>query len=97
MQKKVLEGLQGVGGTFNENKTSELHNPEILKWKKENKKPVLSNSEIIKIILIWMNRMYMDQVSSSSLKHTDRLISLIETDLYMYSVWEKIALRLFHI
>ena len=50
MQKKVLEGLQGVGGTFNENKTSELHNPEILKWKKENKKPDLSNSEIIYLI-----------------------------------------------
>ena len=26
IQKKVLEGLQGVGGAFNENKTSELHN-----------------------------------------------------------------------
>ena len=31
IQKKVLEGLQGVGATFNENKTSELHNSEILK------------------------------------------------------------------
>ena len=31
IQKKVLEGLQGVGGVFNENKTSELHNSEILK------------------------------------------------------------------
>ena len=31
IQKKVLEDLQGVGGAFNENKTSELHNSEILK------------------------------------------------------------------
>ena len=29
VQKKVLEGVQGVGGAFNENKTTELHNPEI--------------------------------------------------------------------
>ena len=36
----------GVGGAFNQNKTSELHNLEILKWKKENKKLELSNSEI---------------------------------------------------
>ena len=48
--KKVLEGLQGIGGTFNENKTSELHRSEILKSKKENKKPELSNSEIIHLI-----------------------------------------------
>ena len=25
IQKKVLEGVQGVEGAFNENKTSELH------------------------------------------------------------------------
>ena len=31
IQKKVLEGLQDVGATFNENKTSELHNSEIVK------------------------------------------------------------------
>ena len=31
IQKKVLEGLYGAGGAFNENKTSELHNWEILK------------------------------------------------------------------
>ena len=43
IQKKVLEGLQGVGGTFKENKTSKLHNSEILKQKKENKKPELSD------------------------------------------------------
>ena len=29
--KKVLEGLQGLGGAFNENKTFKLHNSEILK------------------------------------------------------------------
>ena len=31
IQKKVLEGLQGVGAAFDENKTSELHSSEILK------------------------------------------------------------------
>ena len=31
IQKKVLEGLQSVGDTFNENKTSEFHNSEVLK------------------------------------------------------------------
>ena len=31
IQKKVLESLQGIGGAFNENKTSELHNSENLK------------------------------------------------------------------
>ena len=31
IQKKVLEGLQGVGGAFNKNKISELHNLGILK------------------------------------------------------------------
>ena len=46
IQTKVLEGLYGVGSGFNENKTSELHNPEMLKENKENKKPELSNSEI---------------------------------------------------
>ena len=46
IQAKESEGLQNVGGAFNEKKTSELHNSEILKWKKENKKPKLSNSEI---------------------------------------------------
>ena len=46
IQKKVLEGLQGVEGTFNENKSSELHKSEILKYKKENKKPDLINSEL---------------------------------------------------
>ena len=50
IQKKVLEGLQGVGGAFNEYKTSELHNSVILKLKKENKKPELSNSEVINLI-----------------------------------------------
>ena len=38
IQKKVLEGLQGVGGAFNENKTSTLHNLE-KKKKNEEKKP----------------------------------------------------------
>ena len=48
IQKKVLEGLQVVGGAFNENKISKLHNSEIVKQKKkENKKPELSNSEVI--------------------------------------------------
>ena len=42
----VLEDLYGVGGTFNENITSELLNSEILKEKKK-EKPELSNSEII--------------------------------------------------
>ena len=37
VQKKV--GLQGVGCAFNDNKTSELHNLEILKWKKKINKP----------------------------------------------------------
>ena len=46
IQTKVLEGLWGVGGAFNENKTSELYSSKILKWKKENKKPELSNSKI---------------------------------------------------
>ena len=31
VQNKVLEGLYGLGDAFNENKTSELHNSEILK------------------------------------------------------------------
>ena len=31
IHKEVLEGLQGAGGAFNENKTFELHNSEILK------------------------------------------------------------------
>ena len=39
IQKKVLEGLQGVRGTFKENKTSKLHNSEILKQKKKIKNP----------------------------------------------------------
>ena len=41
-----------VGGAFNENKTSELHNSEILKnkIKKKQKKLELSNSEIIYLI-----------------------------------------------
>ena len=30
VQKKVLEGFQGLGDAFNENKTSELHNSEVL-------------------------------------------------------------------
>ena len=34
IQKNVLEELQGVGGTFNENKTSELLNLKDLKLKK---------------------------------------------------------------
>ena len=31
VQKKVLEDLYGLGDTFNENRTSEFHNSEILK------------------------------------------------------------------
>ena len=46
IQNNILEDLQGVGGTFNENKTSELLNSDFLK-KKENKKTELSDSEII--------------------------------------------------
>ena len=38
VQNKVLEGLYGLGDAFNENKTSELHNSEILKEKKKKKK-----------------------------------------------------------
>ena len=36
----VLEDLQGVGGAFNENKTAELLNSDILKEKKEKKNRV---------------------------------------------------------
>ena len=50
VQKKVLEGLYRLGDAFNENKTLELHNSEILKSKKENKNPELSNSEIFYLI-----------------------------------------------
>ena len=39
IQKKVLQGMQGVGGAFTENKTSALHNSEILKQKKKRKTP----------------------------------------------------------
>ena len=46
VQKKVLEGLHRLGDAFNENKTFELHNSEILKSKKENKNAELSNKEI---------------------------------------------------
>ena len=45
IQKKVLEDLQGIGDTFNENKFSELHNSEI-----SSKRPQLSNSVIIYLI-----------------------------------------------
>ena len=45
IQKKVLEDLQGIGDTFNENKSSELHNSEI-----SSKRPELSNSVIIYLI-----------------------------------------------
>ena len=34
VKKKVLEGLYDLGDAFNENKTSELHNSEILKKEK---------------------------------------------------------------
>ena len=50
VQKKVLEGLQRLGDAFNENKTFELHNLEILKSKKENKNPESSNLEIFYLI-----------------------------------------------
>ena len=50
VQKKVLEGLQRLGDAFNENKTLELCNSEILKSQKENKNPELSNSEIFYLI-----------------------------------------------
>ena len=40
-------GSNGVGDIFSENKTSELLYSEIIKRKKEKKKPELSNSEII--------------------------------------------------
>ena len=47
IQTKVLEGLQGVGGAFNE-KTLELRCSKIFKKRKE--KSELSNSEIIYLI-----------------------------------------------
>ena len=50
VQKKVLEGLQRLGDAFNENKTLELHNSEILKSQKENKNPELNNPEIFYLI-----------------------------------------------
>ena len=52
VKKKVLEGLYDLGDAFNENKTSELHNSEILKKRKsKNKKnPELRNSEIFHLI-----------------------------------------------
>ena len=50
VQKKVLEGLQDLKDAFNENKTLELHNLEILKSQKENKNPELSNTEIFYLI-----------------------------------------------
>ena len=51
VQKKVLEGLHRLGDAFNENKTFELHNSEILKSKKKNNKnPELSDSEIFYLI-----------------------------------------------
>ena len=50
IQKQVFEDLQGVGSAFNENKTFALHNSEILKQKKEKKKPKLSNLEIMYLI-----------------------------------------------
>ena len=50
VQKKVLEGLCRLGDAFNENKTLELRNSEILKSKKENKNPEISNSEIFYLI-----------------------------------------------
>ena len=50
VQKKVLEGLHRLGDAFNENKTFELHNSEILKSKKENKNAELSNKEIFYLI-----------------------------------------------
>ena len=48
--KESFRRPKGAGDTFNEHKTSELHNLEILKQKKENKKTELSNSEIIYLI-----------------------------------------------
>ena len=53
VQKKVLEGLHRLGDAFNENKTFELHNSEILKSNKENKNPELRNSEIFYLIKFW--------------------------------------------
>ena len=38
---KVLEDQYDVGGAFNKNKTSKLHNSEILKFKKQNKRSKL--------------------------------------------------------
>ena len=48
--QNILEGLQGVGGTFNQNKTSQLLNSETLKYKKEKKISKLSNFEFICLI-----------------------------------------------
>ena len=50
VQKKVLEELQRLGEAFNENKIFELHDSEILKWKKENKNLELRNSGIVYLI-----------------------------------------------
>ena len=47
IQKKVLEGLWDVGGAFNENETSKLHNSEILKQTKKENKPELSNLDFL--------------------------------------------------
>ena len=47
------EGLLRLGDAFNENKTLELHNSEILKSLKENKNPELSNSEIFYLMKFW--------------------------------------------
>ena len=41
VQKKVLEGLWRLGDAFNENKSLELLNSEILKSQKEIKNPEL--------------------------------------------------------
>ena len=52
VKKKVLEGLYDLGDAFNENKTSELHNSEILKKRKSKNKtnPALRSSEIFYLI-----------------------------------------------
>ena len=45
-----------------------------------------------------LNRMNIHHISSSNLKHTNHWhISLIESDLYIHSFWEKITLRFFKI
>ena len=81
VQKKVLEGLEGVGDAFNENKTFKLNNSEIVKQKKENKKPEFTRNFLSNKVFELFNSVFLFSLFIEKFSNYEKLAVTSQFDL----------------